>query len=70
MNRFKISDDRVFLALETLDSLLAGPLSGGLSAREFAIHFPLIRAALRQVRADLARAPEPQPAGRAEGGGS
>lgn len=43
-------------ALEALDSLLAGPLSGGLGARELEVHFPLIRAALRQIRSDLEQA--------------
>lgn len=57
-------EDSVVLALETLDSLLAGPLSGGLAAGEFAACFPLIRAALRQVRTDLALAAEPQWANR------
>lgn len=43
-------------ALEALDSLLCGPLGGGLGATELQSHFPLIRAALRQIRSDLERA--------------
>jgi len=43
-------------ALETLDALLAGPLGGGLGAGELQDQFPVIRAALRQIRSDLDRA--------------
>jgi len=70
MSRIIGPEDSVILTLEILDSLLAGPLSGGLSAREFAASFPLIRAALRQARADLAQASAPKWADWPESGGS
>lgn len=47
------ADDYQALALETIDSLLAGPLSGGLGPTELHRQFPVIRAALRQIRSDL-----------------
>lgn len=50
------AEDYRHQALEALDSLLAGPLGGGLGARELEVHFPLIRAALRQIRSDLEQA--------------
>lgn len=50
------AEDYRHQALEALDSLLIGPLGGGLGAAELQSHFPLIRAALRQIRSDLERA--------------
>lgn len=50
------AEDYRHQALEALDSLLIGPLGGGLGAAELHSHFPLIRAALRQIRSDLERA--------------
>lgn len=47
------ADDYQAEALETLDALLAGPLGGGLPAGELPAQFLIIRAALRQIRADL-----------------